>query len=54
DTEDDLRGQSWTLLTLQRIDRVMDERDQHYRFIADEGRLYYDHEGKSPQALRSS
>ena len=28
--------------------------EQHYRFIADEGGLFYDNEGKSQQALLSS
>ncbi len=54
DIEDDLHGQSCTLLTLQRIDWVINQLEQHYRFIADEGGLFYDNEGKSQQALLSS
>lgn len=54
DIEDDLHGQSCTLLTLQRIDWVIGQLEQHYRFIADEGGLFYDNEGKSQQALLSS
>ncbi len=45
DIEDDLHGQSCTLLTLQRIDWVINQLEQHYRFIADEGGLFYDNEG---------
>ncbi len=45
---------SRTLLTLQRIDWVIGQLEQHYRFIADEGGLFYDNEGKSQQALLSS
>ncbi len=51
DIEDDLHGQSCTLLTLQRIDWVINQLEQHYRFIADEGGLFYDNVGKSQQAL---
>lgn len=51
DIEDDLHGQSCTLLTLQRIDWVIGQLEQHYRFIADEGGLFYDNAGKSQQAL---
>ena len=51
DIEDDLHGQSCTLLTLQRIDWVINQLEQHYRFIADEGGLFYDNAGKSQQAL---
>ncbi|HIG2693772.1 TPA: AarF/UbiB family protein [Klebsiella pneumoniae] len=54
DIEDDLHGQSCTLLTLQRIDWVINQLEQHYRFIANEGGLFYDNEGKSQQALLSS
>ncbi|HFS0579053.1 TPA: AarF/UbiB family protein [Klebsiella pneumoniae] len=54
DIEDDLHGQSCTLLTLQRIDWVINQLEQHYRFIADEGGLFYDNEGKSQQALLNS
>ncbi|HGA2224927.1 TPA: AarF/UbiB family protein [Klebsiella variicola] len=54
DIEDDLHGQSCTLLTLQRIDWVLNQLEQHYRFITDEGGLFYDNEGKSQQALLSS
>ena len=54
DIEDDLHGQSCTLLTLQRIDWVINQLEQHYCFIADEGGLFYDNEGKSQQALLSS
>ncbi len=42
------------LLTLQRIDWVINQLEQHYRFIADEGGLFYDNEGKSQQALLNS
>ena len=51
DIEDDLHGHSCTLLTLQRIDWVINQLEQHYRFIADEGGLFYDNVGKSQQAL---
>lgn len=51
DIEDDLHGQSCTLLTLQRIDWVIGQLEQHYRFIADEGGLFYDNAGKSQKAL---
>ena len=54
DIEDDLHGQSCTLLTLQRIDWVINQLEQHYRFIADDGGLFYDNVGKSQQALLSS
>ncbi|MBK2858355.1 phosphotransferase, partial [Escherichia coli] len=54
DIEDDLHGQSCTLLTLQHIDWVINQLEQHYRFIADEGGLFYDNVGKSQQALLSS
>lgn len=33
---------------------MINQLEQHYRFIADEGGLFYDNEGKSQQALLSS
>lgn len=54
DIEDDLHGQSCTLLTLQRIDWVINQIEHHYRFIADKGGLFYDNEGKSKQVLLSN
>ncbi len=45
DIEDDLHGQSCTLLTLQRIDWVIGQLEQHYDFIADQGGLFYDNAG---------